>query len=210
MVKIKDLPEKTLERLIIYHKVLDILEKNKIDSISSDELAKRCGVNPAQLRKDLSFVGNLGTKGVGYSVKFLKYHLKKFLGITQEWNLIIGGITQLSEFLLHNKELTRNGYYFMAAFDTREEHIGKVINGVSVYNLDQLGYVVKAIKVDIGIITDEEKPELYLESFLNHNINAILNLSGVPLFVEKEEVQIENFFFSMALTKLSFFLKNLP
>lgn len=209
MAKIKDLPENTLERLIIYFKVLDVLEKNKVEAISSEELAKRCGVNPAQLRKDLSFVGNLGTKGVGYSVKSLKYNLKKFLGLTQEWNVILGGITPLAEYLLESKDLSKTGFYFMAAFDIKEENIGKILNGVSVYNLDQLSYVTKAIKVDMAIITEEDVPEIYLEAFLKQNIRAILNLSSVPFFPEKEGIQIENFSFSMALAKLSFFLKNL-
>ncbi len=64
----------------------------------------------AQLRKDLSFVGNLGTKGVGYSVKTLKYHLKKFLGRDQEWNLILGGLSPLGEYLLANKTLQKDGF----------------------------------------------------------------------------------------------------
>lgn len=208
MVKIKDLPENTLERLIVYYKVLDLLERNRIDAVSSEDLAKRCGVNSAQLRKDLSFVGNLGTKGVGYNVKSLKYNLKKFLGITQEWNLILGGITPLAEYLLQNKNLSKDGFFFMAAFDIKEENIGRVINGVSVYNLDQISYVTKAIKIDIGLITEEEKPEIYLEHFLKHNIKAILNLSSLPFYVEGEGVEIENFSFSMALIKLSFFLKS--
>lgn len=207
-MKIKDLPENTLHRLVIYLNVLDALEKKKVDSVSSEELAKRCGVNPAQLRKDLSFVGNLGTKGVGYSVKSLKFSLKKFLGRTEEWNLVVGGLTPLAEYLINNRDLQKEGFYIMSAFDTRPEMIGLVINGVSVYNLDQLSYVTKAIKVHIGIITSEDKPEEYLQAFLRENIRAILNLSSTPLFSENPEVKIENFSFPMALTKLSFFLKN--
>jgi redox-sensing transcriptional repressor len=91
----KELPENTLNRLIIYLKVLENLEKKRVDSVSSEDLARLSGVNSAQLRKDLSFVGTLGTKGVGYSVKALKYNLKKFLGRTEEWNVIIGGLTPL-------------------------------------------------------------------------------------------------------------------
>lgn len=207
-MKIKDLPENTLHRLVIYLNVLEALEKKKIEAISSDELAKRCGVNPAQLRKDLSFVGNLGTKGVGYTIKSLKFSLKKFLGRTEEWNLILGGLSPLGEFLLNNKDFPKEGFYFMAAFDTKESNIGRVINGVSVYNLDQLSYVTKAIKVHMGIITSEDKAEEYLQAFLAQGIKAILNLSSVPLFHEAPEIKIENFSFPMALTKLSFFLKN--
>lgn len=210
MAKFKDLPENTLNRLVIYLKVLDNLEKKRVDAISSEELARKCGVNSAQLRKDLSFVGNLGTKGVGYSVKTLKYHLKKFLGRDQEWNLILGGLSPLGEYLLSNKNLSKEGFYFMAAFDVKEENIGKIVNGVSVYNLEQLSYVTKAINVDMAIITCEESPEIYYEAFVKHNIKAILNLSPLPFFPESEEFQVENFTFTMALTKLSFFLKNSP
>lgn len=206
-MKVKELPENTLQRLIVYLKVLEYLEKEKIDSISSDDLARRCGVNSAQLRKDLSFVGNLGTKGVGYSVKSLKYSLKKFLGRNHEWNLILGGINPLAQYLLENSQLFKEGFNFLAIFDTREEYIGKIYNGLSVYNLSQISYVVKNFKVDIGIITAEEEPEIYLAAFLKEGIKAILNLSHVPLFSEIEKVKIENFSFPFILTKLSYFLK---
>ncbi|MCS7198778.1 MAG: redox-sensing transcriptional repressor Rex [Caldimicrobium sp.] len=207
-MKIKNLPENTLHRLVIYLNVLESMERKKIESISSEDLARRCGVNPAQLRKDLSYVGNLGTKGVGYSVKSLKFSLKKFLGRTEEWNLVLGGLSPLGEFLLNNRDIQKEGFYFMAAFDTREENIGKVINGVSIYNLDQISYVTKAIRVDMAIITSEDKPEEYLEAFLSQKIKAILNLTSTPLFTEDQDIKIENFSFPMALTKLSFFLKN--
>ncbi|RKX61227.1 MAG: redox-sensing transcriptional repressor Rex [Thermodesulfobacteriota bacterium] len=188
-------------------KILEHLERKNIDFISSEDLAKNCGVNSAQLRKDLSFVGTLGTKGVGYSVKSLKFNLKNFLGRAQEWNLILGGISPLGIFLLQNKSLQKEGFYFLAAFDTKEENIGKVYNGVSVYNLDQLSYVLNAIKVDIGVITTETDPEIFLKAFVEQGVRAIFNLSNVPLFAENPEVKIENFSFSMALTKLSYFLK---
>jgi len=206
-MKIKKIPENTLERLTIYLKILENLERKNIDFISSEDLAKNCGVNSAQLRKDLSFVGTLGTKGVGYSVKSLKFNLKNFLGRAQEWNLILGGISPLGIFLLQNKSLQKEGFYFLAAFDTQEENIGKVYNGVSVYNLDQLSYVLNAIKVDIGVITTETDPEIFLKAFVEQGVRAIFNLSKVPLFAENPEVKIENFSFSMALTKLSYFLK---
>ena len=144
---------------------------------------------------------------MGYSVKSLKFNLKNFLGRAQEWNLILGGISPLGIFLLQNKSLQKEGFYFLAAFDTKEENIGKVYNGVSVYNLDQLSYVLNAIKVDIGVITTETDPEIFLKSFVEQGVRAIFNLSNVPLFAENPEVKIENFSFSMALTKLSYFLK---
>ncbi|NPA39661.1 MAG: redox-sensing transcriptional repressor Rex [Thermodesulfobacteria bacterium] len=205
-MKVKEVPENTLERLVIYLKVLENLDTRGVDSISSEELARKCGINSAQLRKDLSFVGTLGTKGVGYNVKSLKFSLKKFLGRSQEWNLVLGGINSFGIFLLENKELQKEGFYFMAAFDTNEDNIGKIYNGVSVYNLDQISYVVKAIRVDIGVIVAEENPEQYLDAFLSHGIRAILNLSKVPLFPLDKNIKVENFSFSMGLTKLSYFL----
>jgi redox-sensing transcriptional repressor len=206
-MKVKDTPENTLERLIIYLKVLEALEKRNVDFISSEDLAKNCGVNSAQLRKDLSFVGSLGTKGVGYSIKSLKFSLKNFLGRAKEWNLILGGLSPLGIFLLQDKILQKEGFYFLAAFDKKEENIGKIYNGIVVYNLNQLSQVVSVIKVDIGVITAEEDPEIFLKAFIDQGIKAILNLSKIPLFVENSEIKIENFSFSIALTKLSYFLK---
>lgn len=206
-MKIKNIPENTLERLIIYLKTLENLEKNKIDFINSEDLAKSCGVNSAQLRKDLNFIGSLGTKGVGYNVRSLKHNLKNFLGRSQEWNLILGGLSPLGIVLLQDKNLPREGFYFLAVFDTNEENIGKIYNGVSVYSLNQLSQVLEVIKVDIAVITAEKDPELFLNKFLEQKIRAILNLSNSLLYVENSEVKIENFFFSIALTKLTYFLK---
>ncbi len=208
MTKEKEIPENTLYRLAIYLKILDSLEKKKVSSVSSEDLARLSGVNSAQLRKDLSFVGNLGTKGVGYDVKNLRYNLKKFLGRTYEWNLILGGLNPLGEFLLKNKELQKEGFYFIAAFDTRSEELGKIIDGITVYNLDQLSYVIKAIKVDIGVITDVNNPEIYLSAFIKEGIKSILNLSDIPIFSEDLGIKIENLSFTLALTKLAFYLKN--
>ncbi|QER41999.1 redox-sensing transcriptional repressor Rex [Thermodesulfobacterium sp. TA1] len=205
-MKIKDIPENTLERLIFYLKILENLEIKGITSISSEELAERAGVTSAQLRKDLNFLGTLGTKGVGYNVKTLKFNLKKFLGRSQEWNLVLGGISPLGVFLLQTKELQKEGFYFMAAFDHREEHIGRIYNGVSVYNLDQVSYVFKAIRVDIGVITAEEDAEVYIQAFLNQGLKAILNLTKIPFFSKDNSVRIENLSFLLGLTKLSYFL----
>jgi len=205
----KELPENTLNRLIIYLKVLENLEKKRVDFVSSEDLAKLSGVNSAQLRKDLSFVGTLGTKGVGYSVKALKYNLKKFLGRTEEWNVIIGGLTPLSRYLIEHAQLQKEGFFIMAAFDTKPENIGLVIGGVSVYNLDQLSYVCKAIKVDIGIITTDEDQEIYFSAFVQHGLKAILNLSNYPLFPEEDDkIKVENLSIIHGLTKLSYYLKN--
>ncbi|WP_281166818.1 redox-sensing transcriptional repressor Rex [Thermodesulfobacterium thermophilum] len=202
----KDLPENTLERLIFYLKILESLEDKGILSLSSEELAELAGVTSAQLRKDLNFLGTLGTKGVGYNIKTLKFNLKKFLGLSREWNLILGGISPLGIFLLENKELQKEGFYFMAAFDTREEHIGRIYSGISVYNLDQISYVFKAIQVDIGVITAEENAEVYIKTFLDNGLKAILNLTKIPFFSRNDSVRIENLSFSLGLTKLSYFL----
>jgi len=209
MAKVKELPENTLNRLVIYLKVLEDFDKKRVESISSEELARRCGVNSAQLRKDLSFVGNLGTKGVGYNVKSMKYQLRKFLGRDQEWNLIIGGLSPLGEYFLNNSQkFSKEGFYFMAAFDTREDQVGKIINGISVYHLNQLDYVLKAIDINMAVITCEIEPERYYEAFVKGGIRAILNLSPVPFFPDNKLIQVENLSFLGALTKLAYFLKD--
>ncbi len=192
--------------MIFYLKILESLEDKGILSLSSEELAELAGVTSAQLRKDLNFLGTLGTKGVGYNIKTLKFNLKKFLGLSREWNLILGGISPLGIFLLENKELQKEGFYFMAAFDTREEHIGRIYSGISVYNLDQISYVFKAIQVDIGVITAEENAEVYIKTFLDNGLKAILNLTKIPFFSRNDSVRIENLSFSLGLTKLSYFL----
>ncbi len=204
----KELPENTLNRLIVYLKILEALEKKRMDSVSSEDLAKFSGVNSAQLRKDLSFVGTLGTKGVGYSIKALKYSLKKFLGRTTEWNIIIGGINPLARYLIENSQLHKEGFFIVAAFDTNPSNIGLVIGGVSVYNLEQLSYVCKAIKVDIGIIVSDEEQEKYFHAFTKQGLKAILNLSNYPLFSSEENIKVENLSIIHALTKITYYLSS--
>ncbi|WP_297057021.1 redox-sensing transcriptional repressor Rex [Thermosulfurimonas sp.] len=176
------LPEITVYRLALYLRVLERLSREGRELVRSEELARLCGVSPAQLRKDLSFVGTFGVRGVGYQVRSLERELKRILGRDRIWHLALAGLNELGKALLAERRLQEKGFRFVAAFDWREEWIGKVIHEVYVYSLEQMPYLVKESEIEIGVITlAGEKAREMVQALSRSGIRAILNLGPEPL-----------------------------
>ncbi len=199
------LPQVTVSRLALYLRVLEKLSRQGQELIRSEELAERCGVSAAQLRKDLSLVGAFGVRGVGYQVRALEKEIKRILGRDRIWHLALGGLNELGRALLAEERLARRGFRFVAAFDWREEWIGQVIQEVFVYSLEQLPYLVKESDLEIGVITLAGKEaELMAEKMYQAGIKALLNLGPDPLELKAEGLLIHNADFTVAFDLLAF------
>ena len=125
MVKDQKIPDATIERVAQYLRPLENLIKQGVDVISSDKLAEMCKVNPAQVRKDLSFFGEFGVRGVGYNVHDLIIEIKKILASDREWKLGIAGLDDMGMALVQHKNFLNRGYKFVAAFDSDPKKIGQ-------------------------------------------------------------------------------------
>lgn len=153
--KFPKIPEATIKRLSIYNRILRELKRDGIEVVSSSKLSEISGLNAAQIRKDLTYFGEFGVRGVGYFVNHLLENIKGILGINKQWNLILIGLGKLGQALLSYENLRKQGYNIVAAFDIDPEKIGKTfgINEVPVYGLDKINDIVKKFNVKIAIIT---------------------------------------------------------
>ena len=199
----------TINRLSIYLRNLDELMTNDVEVISSERLAKQCGVNPAQIRKDLAYFGEFGVRGVGYRVKDLYSQIKEILGLNRPWNMALFGVGNLGSALIRHANFLKHGYRFVAAFDLDPEKIGKRLpNGLVIEHVDRFEELVKERNVEMGIIA---VPPASAQSVANHlilaGINGILNFSPVQIQVP-DCCRVENVDFSIKLDNLAYHISS--
>lgn len=194
-MKIPKIPEATITRLSVYSRYLAEFSKKNIVTISSNEIAEGVGVSSAQVRKDLAYFGEFGTRGVGYNVKDLHDYIVKILGLNMEWPVVMVGAGRLGTALSMYGGFRQRGFKVVGIFDVDPNKIGQKINDVEIRPLEQLEEITKAHNAQIGIITvpaseAQEVADLLVES----GIQAILNFApknlNVPLDIEIRNVDL--------------------
>ena len=135
-MKFAKIPMATINRLSIYLRNLDELMVNDVEVISSERLAKQCGVNPAQIRKDLAYFGEFGVRGVGYRVKDLYSQIQEILGLNRPWNMALFGVGNLGSALIRHANFLKHRYKFVApvagSLTTKEVRIGSAASVKSI------------------------------------------------------------------------------
>lgn len=182
--KFPKIPEATIKRLSIYNRILRELKREGVEVISSSKLSEISGLNAAQIRKDLTYFGEFGVRGVGYFVNHLLENIKGILGINRQWNLIIIGLGKLGQALISYENLKKQGYNIVAAFDTDPAKIGKSFGPakIPVYSLDNLPYVVKQNDVKIAIITTPaDVAQDVLRLLEESNVAGVINFAPTKL-----------------------------
>lgn len=176
-------PDSTAARLPVYLRVLSDLGSQ--DVISSDELAHACGVNSAQLRKDLSFVGTRGTRGVGYDVRALRDALSEELGATHDWPVVIVGGGNLGLALANYGGFTTRGFRVVGLVDADVMRFGEVVNDdLRVQPMSDLDKIVNRTHAVIGVIaTPSDSAQLVADRMVAAGITGILNFAPVVLTV---------------------------
>jgi redox-sensing transcriptional repressor len=203
-VKALRIPEATISRLSHYSRFLERLEKRGIITVSSGEIAKGVGVSPAQVRKDLAYFGEFGTRGVGYNVKDLIHYIMKILGLTQNWPVILVGAGNLGTALCTYRGFTDRGFNIVGVFDNDLTKIGKRIVELEVYPLERMAEVVAEHNVKIGIIAVpiSAVPDI-AKVMVDAGIHAILTFGPVVLDVP-ERVIVRNVDLTVKLEILTF------
>src|SRR5688500_19326251 len=135
------IPEATVARLPVYLRCLVEVAENAGATISSERLAELAGVNAAKVRKDLSYLGSYGTRGVGYDIEYLLYQITRELGLTQDWPVAIVGAGNLGRALASYKGFSERGFRIAAPFDIDESVGGTVIDDKTEHHHDELNTV---------------------------------------------------------------------
>jgi len=201
------IPGPTIERLAQYSRPLEVLKESGSPGISSEKLAGLCGVNPAQVRKDLAYFGEFGVRGVGYDVRDLLREIKKILASDREWALCIVGMGNMGSALVENTNFRKRGYRFVAAFDVHPEKIGKTLPcGLTIEPSSRIREVVQELNIEIGIITaPPQEAQRVSDLLMDAGIRAILNFAPIQVRVP-DCCEVMNVDFTVKLENLAYHL----
>ena len=209
-MKTLKIPEAAIIRLSVYSLYLTQLDKKGIVTVSSGEIADGVAVSPAQVRKDLAYFGEFGTRGVGYNVKDLHRHIMKILGLNNQWSLVIVGAGNLGTALGMYRGFKERGFNVAGVFDADSRRVGQYINESLILSMDTLAETIKEHNVNIGIISvPAEFAQDVADKLIEAGVRGILNFAptvvSVPLSVELRNVDLsvnlEVLTFNMALRK---------
>lgn len=204
----KRISESTIHRLSLYYRALSFLERESYETVSSKELARREKLTPAQVRKDLSFFGSFGTRGLGYPVKELRGRIGMILGLDRSWRVALIGVGNIGSALVSYKEFAKQGFQIIRLFDNDQRKIGSNHKGLTVGDARSLADELQANKIDMVIIAvPGSVAQLVVDDVVKAGVKAILNFAPVNLRVP-EDVYLRNENMSMELEYLSFALVN--
>jgi redox-sensing transcriptional repressor len=200
----KRISESTIHRLSLYYRALSLLEKENYETVSSKELAKREKLTPAQVRKDLSFFGSFGTRGLGYPVQELKAKIASILGIDRTWRVALVGVGNIGSALVSYKEFQKQGFKIVKLFDNDQRKIGSNHKGIIVSDVRNLVTELQEAKIDMVIIAVPATVAQYVvDDVVKAGIKAILNFAPINLRVP-DDVHLRNENMAMELEYLSF------
>ena len=202
------IPEATVARLPVYLRVLRAMGDAGVTTVSSEHLAEACGVSSAKLRKDLSFLGSYGTRGVGYDVEYLTYNISRELGDENPWGVVIVGVGNLGHALVSYRGFASRGFRVMGLLDASPDVIGERVvleDGVlEVRPMEELEALVAATKAHIGVIaTPAAAAQPVADRLVAAGVRSILNFAPVVLSVPAD-VEVRKVDLAVELQILAF------
>lgn len=199
------IPEATVNRLPLYLRALVEAAESKEPTISSERLAELAGVNAAKVRKDLSFVGSYGTRGVGYDVEVLLFEIRRELGLTQDWPVVIVGLGNLGHALANYRGFGARGFEIVGLVDSDPAKIGELVAAIRVRPLEDLAEIVAESSPAIGIIaTPAAVAQDVADRLVAAGVSSILNFAPTVLAVPAN-VSVRKVDLAIELQVLSFY-----
>jgi redox-sensing transcriptional repressor len=199
------IPEATVARLPLYLRSLLEVEAQGLATISSERLAELAGVNAAKVRKDLSYLGSYGTRGVGYDVEYLLFQMSRELGLTQDWPVVIVGVGNLGHALANYGGFTDRGFPVVALVDADRSKVGEMINGVAVRHIDELSAIADEWHIAIGVIaTPAAVAQDVADRLVEAGVSSVLNFAPAVISVP-EGVSLRKVDLAVELQILSFY-----
>lgn len=203
-MKTLKIPEATIIRLSVYSRHLTEVDRKGIITTSSGDIADGVGVSPAQVRKDLAYFGEFGTRGVGYNVKDLRQHILRILGLSVDWSVTLVGVGNLGLALSSYKGFSERGFIITSIFDSDPSKVGTLIDNVEVLPIEQLEAVVKQNRTQIGIVAvPAAAAQEIADQLIRAGVQAILNFAPVVLNVPPE-IELRNVDLVVNLEVLTF------
>ena len=189
----------------MYIQELESMAREGIEVVSSEPLAKACDVNASQVRKDLSYFGEFGVRGVGYNIAKLLESISLALGIHRQWNVALVGIGNLGRALLNHPEFKQRNFHVVAAFDCDPFKIGEIVQGTEIICTKRLNEKVRELGIEIGILTTPpERTQRATQHLIDAGVRAILNYTPARLRVpEGVHVEYVDFFHSLYTLSLN-------
>jgi len=203
------IPDSVIRRLTFYHRHLRSLRSLGVETISSREIAAAYGLEPFQVRKDLSYFGSFGRRGRGYSVRKLQQRLEHILGLDNKWRMALVGAGNIGMAVFRYGEYRRQGFEIVAVFDADPSKIGRKLEyGITVQPIERIATAVAESQIDIAIVAvPPEAAQHVVDLLAAAGIRAILSFPGGQMLVPKD-VALRRVSLEADLQALSYFLAN--
>ena len=191
----KRIPEATVVRLPVYQRILSELVRNRVSTVSSEQLASLARVNAAKVRKDLSLLGSFGTRGTGYDPEFLISQIDHALGVHENWPVAVVGIGNLGRALTNSAGFASGGFHVTALFDVDPAVVGEEIKGIEVRHMDEIALLRPAECPAIGVITTpgwaaQQVADLLVQVGITSILNFAPRVLTVPAAVHLRYVDL--------------------
>jgi len=205
---VKRIADSTVRRLSMYLRYLEDLDTQGQQTASSDELAHLCGTTPAQVRKDLSFFGSFGKRGLGYPVHALTAHLREILGLEREWKVVIVGAGKIGAALANYRGFRQRGFRIVGVYDNDPSKIGKPWGEAIIRDMADLAQDIQREEAPIAVLAiPSDDAQDVVDRLVGAGIRAILNFSPAQITVPPH-VSLKSVNMAMELEGLSFALTN--
>lgn len=205
---LKRIADSTVRRLSLYLRFLEEFENAGLTTVSSDELAARGGTTSAQVRKDLSFFGSFGKRGLGYQVAELTKRMRRILGLERDWRIVIVGIGKIGAALAQYEGFQQRGFRVVGLYDSDPAKIGREMYALTVSSIDSLAEDNRERPVDIAVIAvPASAAQRVVDQVVAAGITGIMSFAPIQLHVPAD-VTLNTVNMAMELERLSFALSN--
>lgn len=205
---LKRIADSTVRRLSLYLRFLEEFENAGLTTVSSEELAARGGTTSAQVRKDLSFFGSFGKRGLGYQVAELTQRMRRILGLERDWRVVIIGVGKIGAALAQYEGFRQRGFRVVGLYDSDPSKIGREMYDLSVRSIDSLAEDNRERPVDIAVIAvPASAAQRVVDQVVAAGITGIMSFAPIQLHVPSD-VTLNTVNMAMELERLSFALSN--
>lgn len=200
------IPDGSVRRFSLYLRYLEDFERSGISSVASDLLAERGGTTAAQVRKDLSYLGSFGKRGLGYSVAELTRVLRSVLGLDSEWRVALLGAGRIGTALFRYEPFRARGFHITTVIDNDPAKVGTRLGGVLIRGEEELECALRDDGTDLVIVAvPAEVAQALVDRVVAAGIRAVLNYAPTPLLLP-EDVALRNVSMLVELQSLSYSL----